>query len=59
MIEEELQKAGINSQKLTIMWLAELDISNVIPEFQQKLKKKTEKKKNNICSKMREFASED
>ena len=33
MIEEGLDAAGINSQKLTIMWMAELNISNVIPEF--------------------------
>ncbi len=41
------------------MWVAELNISNVVPEFQQQIKKKTEKKKQNIGSKMKEFASED
>ena len=33
IIEERLKAATINSSKLTIMWMAELNISDVIPEF--------------------------
>ena len=33
MIEEGISAAIINSQKLTAMWMAELNISDVIAEF--------------------------
>ena len=55
----EVLKAAIINTKLTIMWIAELNISNVIPKFQQQIKEQTGKKKQNIGSKMKECASED
>ena len=53
MIEKGIMAAFTNRAKLTEMWMAELSIQDVIP------KKKEEKKKQAIGSKMKDFLSED